>query len=133
MDKQAAKKVIKHLAILFAIGLAYYVFFSLTGFGIPCAFRTVTTLKCPSCGVTHMFSDMLHGDFASAFKDNIFLFCTWPAIGALLIYADYRNASHKKLPKWLNAVVIAIIVMLVIWGIIRNLPVFGVTAIPAGI
>ena len=90
MDKQAAKKVIKHLAILFAIGLAYYVFFSLTGFGIPCAFRTVTTLKCPSCGVTHMFSDMLHGDFASAFKDNIFLFCTWPVIGALLIYADYR-------------------------------------------
>ena len=133
MDKQAAKKVLKHLAILFAVGLAYYIFYSLTGLGIPCAFRTFTTLKCPSCGVTHMFSDSIRGDFAAAFKDNIFLFCTWPVIGALLIYADYRNASRRKLPKWCNVVLIILIVLLVIWGIIRNLPVFGVPGIPEGI
>ncbi|MBO4426368.1 MAG: DUF2752 domain-containing protein [Clostridiales bacterium] len=133
MDKQAAKKVLKHLAVLFAIGLAYFIFYSLTGFGIPCAFRTITTLKCPSCGVTHMFSDMLHGDFAAAFKDNVFLFCTWPVIAGLLIYADYRTAAHKKLPKWCNIIMIAFIVLLIIWGIIRNLPVFGVPGIPAGI
>ncbi|MBR5358877.1 MAG: DUF2752 domain-containing protein [Clostridiales bacterium] len=133
MDKQAAKKVLKHLAVLFAIGLAYFIFYSLTGIGIPCAFRTVTTLKCPSCGVTHMFSDMLHGDFAAAFKDNVFLFCTWPVITGLLIYADYRTAAHKKLPKWCNIIMIAFIVLLIIWGIIRNLPVFGVPGIPAGI
>ena len=133
MDKQAAKKVLKHLAVLFAIGLAYFIFYSLTGFGIPCAFRTITTLKCPSCGVTHMFSDMLHGDFAAAFKDNVFLFCTWPVIAGLLIYADYRTAAHKKLPKWCNIILIAFIVLLIIWGIIRNLPVFGVPGIPAGI
>ena len=133
MDKQAAKKVLKHLAVLFAIGLAYFIFYSLTGIGIPCAFRTVTTLKCPSCGVTHMFSDMLHGDFAAAFKDNVFLFCTWPVITGLLIYADYRTAAHKKLPKWCNIIMIAFIVLLIIWRIIRNLPVFGVPGIPAGI
>ena len=133
MDKQAAKKVIKHLAIVFALGLAYYIFYSLTGLGIPCALRTVTTLKCPSCGVTHMFSDMIRGDFAAAFKDNIFLFCTWPVIAGLLIYADYVSSAGKKLPKWCNAVMIAFIVMLVIWGIIRNLPVFGVTFIPEGL
>ena len=131
MDKQAAKKVLKHLAVLFAIGLAYFILYSLTGLGIPCAFRTVTTLKCPSCGVTHMFSDMLHGDFAAAFKDNVFLFCTWPVITGLLIYADYRTAAHKKLPKWCNIIMIAFIVLLIIWGIIRNLPVFGVPGIPA--
>ena len=131
MDKQAAKKVLKHLAVLFAIGLAYFIFYSLTGLGIPCAVRTVTTLKCPSCGVTHMFSDMLHGDFAAAFKDNVFLFCTWPVITGLLIYADYRTAAHKKLPKWCNIIMIAFIVLLIIWGIIRNLPVFGVPGIPA--
>ena len=133
MDKQAAKKVLKHLAVIIAIGLAYYVFYTVTGFGIPCALRTITGLKCPSCGVTHMFSDMIRGDFTAAFKDNLFLFCTWPVIAGLLIYADYRTAAHKKLPKWCNAVMIALIVILVIWGGIRNLPVFGVPFIPEGL
>ena len=133
MDKQAAKKVIKHLAIIFAAGLAYFIFYTITGLGLPCWFRTITTLKCPSCGVTHMFSDMVHGDFAAAFKDNIVMFCIWPFIAGLLICADYRTTAHKKLPKWCNIVMIAIVVILVIWGIIRNLPVFGVTFIPEGL
>ena len=133
MDKQAAKKVIKHLALIGAAGLAYYVFYSLTGLGLPCMLRTVTGLKCPSCGVTHMFSDLIRGDFAAAFKDNIFLFFTWPVIAGILIYADYRSSAHKKLPKWCSIVAIAFVVLLVIWGIIRNLPVFGVPGIPEGL
>ena len=132
MDKQAAKKVLLHLAILFAIGLAYFVFVSLTGLGIPCAFKVFTGLNCPSCGVTRMFAHIGHGDLETAFHDNMFLFCTWPVIGGLLVYADYRNAAHKKLPGWCNATCIAVIVLLVLWGIVRNLYVFGVPGFPEG-
>jgi len=132
MDKKAAKKVLIHLAIIFAVGLVYFVFCSLTGFGIPCMLKTITGLNCPSCGVTRMFVHMGHGDLNAAFHDNMFLFCTWPVIGGLLIYADYRNTAHKKLPKWLNATLVAFIVLLLLWGIVRNLAVFGVPGFPEG-
>ncbi len=133
MDKQAAKKVLKHLGILLAVGLAYYLFFTFTGLGLPCILRTVTGLKCPSCGITHMFSDLIRGDITAAYHDNIFLFFTWPFIGLLLLYGDYRNSGRRKLPRWCTAVGVVFVVLLVIWGIIRNLPVFGITWIPEGL
>lgn len=44
--------------------------FSITGHGIPCAFRLLTGYLCPGCGITHACIAILHGDLQGAFRDN---------------------------------------------------------------
>jgi hypothetical protein len=42
----------------------------------PCTFKYVTGLPCPSCGMTHSFALLMHGDVANSLQ--------WNAVGTLL-------------------------------------------------
>ena len=52
-----------------AAGFAYYML-ARFHFAVPCIFRTITGLKCPGCGVTHMLINMVQMNFAGAFAAN---------------------------------------------------------------
>ena len=53
-------------AAFVAAGIAYYFFMKITGLSIPCLIRRVSGLKCPTCGITHMFQDLFRFDLVSA-------------------------------------------------------------------
>ena len=108
-------------AAFVAAGIAYYFFMKITGLSIPCLIRQMSGLKCPTCGITHMFQDLFRFDFVSAFHDNEFLFCTWPFIGAEILYVVYRGGNNKDLPKWNYVLLFLYIALLLIFGIIRNI------------
>lgn len=116
---KAWRKTIRDIAIIVLIGIAYYVFYSLTGIGIPCAIREVTGYPCPSCGVTHMVLDMTRLDFESAFKDNQFLFITWPVIVAEIVYMLYTIESGRDLSRKNVIGITVFTVLLFAFGIIR--------------
>ena len=121
MDKIYIKKITKTIIILFIIGSIYYIFYTATGIGIPCAFRRLTGLKCPGCGVTHMVVHLSQFEFSEAYRDNQFLFLTWPFIVGELIYTTVLTARHKPMPRINLILLILYIVILLIFGVIRNL------------
>lgn len=75
-----------------------------------------------------MFYALLKGDIYTAFRCNMLVFCSLPLIIFLTI--EYIYANHKKqvplCKKVPNAVWIAVIIILIIWMIIRNIfPIFA--------
>ncbi len=115
----ALKKTIKDVIIFLFVGFVYYMIYRLTGWGLPCAFRKITGLPCPSCGISHMFIHMAAGDFKSAYKDNQFLFFTWPLVAIEIIYMLHTFESKKDLPKW-NVVIVGVFAaLLTTFGVLR--------------
>lgn len=122
--KKRAKTVLLLFGGLIAAGVIYIIFYSLTGIGIPCVFHAVTGLKCPGCGISRMFISLLHFDFVSAFHYNAALLVLSPVflILAITIIVKYIKTGTQKLSRGQSAVVIALIVLLILFAVLRNLP-----------
>lgn len=116
---KAARKTIRDLLILIAIGVIYYLIIRFTGFGIPCTFRVLTGYKCPSCGISHMFLDLARFDFKAAFADNQFLFITWPFLAIFGIHSIYEIEANRDLSKTDLVFICIYAATLLVFGIFR--------------
>jgi hypothetical protein len=107
---------------------AYLVFRKITGLSIGCLFYKTTGLLCPGCGVTRMLDHALRGEISSAFRANPAVFLLSPVIAALVLLdsGNHGGAPAKKRKKIVRDVGIACVIALLIFGILRNLPAFGV-------
>ena len=105
------------------LGICYGLLVSRIGFGIPCLFRLITGLKCPGCGVTHMALCLMQGDLSGAFYENPVVLMLLPIglILAIRLTDRYLRTGSKKLTKRENRAVIGMIVLLIGFGIARNL------------
>ena len=124
------RRIVRVLALwigLPLLGICYGMLVSRIGFGIPCVFRLITGLKCPGCGVTHMALCLLRGDLSGAFYENPVVLMLLPSglILAIRLTCRYLKTGSKCLTKWENRVVIGMIVLLVAFGIARNMKIFA--------
>lgn len=105
-----------------AAGFVYYML-ARFHFAIPCIFRTITGLKCPGCGVTHMLINMVQMNFADAFAANPVLFILQPAIYYFIgkMYVCWVMDKNCKWNRIENIVLHTVIISLIIFGIIRNI------------
>ncbi|MCD8219460.1 MAG: DUF2752 domain-containing protein [Ruminococcus sp.] len=120
------RKQLRTTCMLLIIGLAYYALTQLMPFRIPCVFQKITGLACPGCGVTHFCIRLLHLDFRGAAKENLALACILPPWGLLLLI---RTILH---PRWLRkngklkqGFYWGCIAVLLVFGVVRNLPGFS--------
>lgn len=90
------------------------------GFLFPtCPFKLITGWNCPFCGGLRMTHDLLHGDFAAAAVDNIFLLVGLPLFA---IWGLWRlRRGNRMLPR---SAFVALLVGAVAWTVVRNLPGF---------
>ena len=109
---------------LLGLGLVYALWVRLTGLAIPCIFHTVTGLLCPGCGVTRMCLALLRLDLAEAWEANTVLFLMLPVLAVLgaRMAVRYVRVGSTVGPKWEDAIIWVMIALLIIWGIVRNLP-----------
>lgn len=120
--KRLANVLVKLLVIAIA-GIIYANIIRSTGFWLPCIFRTVTGLKCPGCGISHMCIALLAMDFTSAWLANPVLLTVSPAI----IYIAMKQIitwivfGEQKMSKIDTIIVNALAVVLILWGIVRNM------------
>lgn len=119
---QRIKKVIVISAVVLAVGCAYAIFYSLAGLGIPCPFHLITGLKCPGCGVTRMLVSLIKLDVRAAFGYNAALLIMLPVLLYLLGAGVYRfiRFGTKRLTKAETAIEWALVGLLVVWGVVRN-------------
>ncbi len=119
------KRLIKLLtvcAVCLGAGCAYAACVHFTGLAIPCFFHKVTGLLCPGCGVSRMCLALLRLDFAEAWQYNpmilLLLFPGTVLAGSMAV--QYVTAGKVLLRKWQELLVWCFIVLLLIFGILRN-------------
>ncbi len=84
-----------------------------------CPFKALTGWNCPGCGGLRMTHDVLHGDFAAAVVDNVFLLVGLPLLLAWLVVRWRRGLPLMNTPA-----TVVIVVAAVTWTVVRNLPGF---------
>lgn len=104
---------------ILSAGILYYIFISVTGKTIPCLFRSITDLKCPGCGITTLCRYLIKFRVVDAVKCNIGLTLLFPFICHVIARETYNFVNCKQSVK--NYEAVAIIIMLLIWGVIRNI------------
>ncbi len=124
--KQRVKKVIITLSIIIAAGLAYAVFWTVTGIAIPCAIYEVTGIYCPGCGVSRMCLSLLHFDFYQAFRYNPGAIIVSPVLIWYFIHyiITYLKGESTKITKGQQRLFVIVIIVLILFGIARNIPFF---------
>ena len=74
-------------------------------------------IYCPGCGITRMLFSILNGDLVKAFWYNPLVFIT------LIFFIIYKIISLKKTILIKEMSYYIYIVILIIYGVLRNLPV----------
>lgn len=122
--------LLKCAAICLIAGVGYALFVRLTGVGIPCPILAVTGLYCPGCGISRFCLALLRLDFAAALRSNMALFVILPpALVVLVAYVvKYIRTGQRKLAAWQSVLIWVMIAVLLVFGILRNLPAFAFLA-----
>lgn len=126
------KRSIESLIIISSILIGYLILVKIFHIYIPCIFHKVTKLYCPGCGVTRMLLEILRGNFYQAFRYNQLLFILLPIF--IVYFIDYIYSIIKNKNTLVditpNVVWYTLIVVLLVFGIIRNIfPYFAPTVI----
>jgi hypothetical protein len=84
-----------------------------------CPFRLITGLNCPACGALRMVHDVLHGDLAAAINDNVWLLVGVPLLAGWMLLRRRGGELPLTLPT-----AAAVMITLLAWTVVRNLPGF---------
>ncbi len=124
------KAVLKNAGIILLIGFVYFIFVKLTPFGIPCVFNLLTGLHCPGCGVSRMFISLASLNFKAAFSYNAYIMIVGPIAAIFVIrhYVLYILNGKQKPKKFETVLLVIAFVLMVIFGILRNIPYFSFLA-----
>lgn len=90
---------------------------------IPCPFHYFTGFDCPLCGAQRGLLALWNGDVVGWWQYNPVLWCLMPYFAVLFFAQLYRPARSWRWVIWLhqNRVGFAVLLILVVWGIVRNL------------
>ena len=94
---------------------------------IPCIFNKITGLFCPGCGVTRMILSITKLDLYQAFRYNPLIFCMLPFIIFYGIDTSIKWIKGTKNYLYLkinNKAWIIILIITLLFGILRNIPLF---------
>ena len=116
-------QTIKNTIAILCLGIFLYILY-LHKISLPCPFKLATHLNCPSCGVSRMCVSMLHKDMRRAFYYNQVLFLIFPALVLYYIFFQIRfiKTGQNRPGIIEHRILIGIIVLLILYGIIRNMP-----------
>ncbi|MBR3759773.1 MAG: DUF2752 domain-containing protein [Ruminococcus sp.] len=110
---------LKKIIVALILGTAYFIFVKLTDLGIPCPINLMSgnRIQCPGCGISRMFMRLAELDIAGAFHCNQAIFSMLPVWGICIILWLFDKGE-----KFLKAVGIISVILLILFGIWRNLP-----------
>jgi hypothetical protein len=90
----------------------------LTHIGIPCVFHEITGLYCPGCGMTRTTLAMLNMDVYQALRYNPLVFTLIP------LYLAYMVAVRNGKVKFGKTIMLTMLALTLLFGLLRNIPLF---------
>lgn len=118
------KNKVKAPIVLSVIFLFYYVLNKYLNISIHCLFHEITGFFCPGCGITRMFFSLLELNFYQAFRFN-------PLVFILIILGVIYWLIKLLIKKFLNISIVIpnnvyyiLLIIVIIFGILRNIPGF---------
>ena len=124
-SRTARVAVLLDAGLLAGGGAAYLYFHDPSVYPIPCVFHLLTGLYCPGCGAGRACFALLHGELGEAFSYNPLMVILIPF---LCLYAAARGfdwavtgGNHVD-GKISVKLLVAILVLILIYGIVRNIP-----------
>lgn len=101
------------------------------GIGLICISNKLTGLYCSGCGMTRAVFSLLKLDFYQAFRYNVFSILLLPILLIYFISSIYSwlfNKPNTIIKKFPQSFWIIIVILLLIYGVIRNIPIFSCLA-----
>ena len=97
----------------------------------PCPFHALTGWYCPGCGSLRALHQLLHGEIAAAFQLNplMVLFLPFVAYGLFAGLWNMCFKTHIPVVRLRAHWIWAILVVIILYGIARNLPFAPFTAL----
>ena len=92
---------------------------------LKCIFNTLTGLYCSGCGITRMGIAILKLDFYQAFRYNPLIFLL---IILSALYVAYSLIKYKKIVKLNNKLFVLLVIIVLLFGVLRNIPYFNFLA-----
>ena len=88
--------------------------------------KHITGFNCPSCGATRMSVCFIHGQIRRGFRYNQVLPFILPILAYLIIKfkINYIRFGDEKISKIDEYIMLAIIVTLIVYWIVRNLTIY---------
>lgn len=128
----------KYLLLLLAILLPiiliiyYYSYYEIDSqLSVQCTFHQLTGLQCPGCGGQRAFHFLLHGKLLTALHYNILIVLAVPLLSCLYysIVQAYilKNKKYINHPFWGTKFVLIMLTILVLFFIVRNIPIYPFT------
>ena len=114
----------KDLISFIILAILFVVIFICNDFGIPCIIHKLTGLHCPGCGGTRAFLALLRLDFYQAFRYNMLVVIAIPFFIVHLV-CRYIFKLQYKIPNWILCILIVIVIL---YGVLRNIPYFSFLA-----
>lgn len=120
-------------AAFFAAAALLYLYFTGEGegAGIPCIFYQITGFYCSGCGDSRALRSILHLDFYQAIRYNAVFTAALPLIAAYftaLVFSFIRFGEDRISRKIPVKIVWVFIAVALLYGILRNIPVFDFLA-----
>ena len=113
--------------LILAIVLELYYHNSEYAVPMACPIYSLTGYYCPGCGSGRACRALMHGELYRAFRYNPLMLLLIPPIGVYVLAAGGQwmltgkdEVSHR-IPEWIPGVVL---VLVFVYGVIRNIPVF---------
>jgi hypothetical protein len=124
------------LLILIPVILALFFFIKPEEGGIfpECIFHNLTGYYCPGCGSQRAFHAFLHFDVSGVLRNNILFLPGGAVVTYGILLPVVNRVFHKNYPnilynKWTPLIIFVIIVM---FGIMRNLPYYPFSMLAPG-
>lgn len=120
--KERARDIFKSFAVIFAVGIVYYLICTLTDLALKCPTYEIFGILCPGCGLSRMCISLLRFDFASAFYYNAAFLLLSPILLSVGISYYYRYIKYgtRALTKWQRIAMAICIAALIVFGVLRN-------------
>ena len=112
----------KDIISFLIIGILLVILFIQYNCRIPCIFHEVTGLHCPGCGGTRAVISLMKLDLHQALRYNMLVVMLIPLF---IILFTLKNIFKVKIPEWVWYI---LIVILVVYGVLRNIPYFSFLA-----
>lgn len=118
---------IRDIIVLIVIFLIYAILIIRFDIGIPCVFYEITGLYCPGCGITRLCLSLFEGDIYQAFRYNPIIFIDLPILFILFVLNIFLK-NNKNIKKITDVIIIFLATITIIFGVIRNIPIFSFLA-----